>query len=92
VLGRGFYWVIEWIVALPWTLIERAKGLGTNLPWPTGQRRELRDEPPREWLLVIPKDSSAGAALAGMLGPDNDTVVQDEALDSLPTETLAAAY
>jgi hypothetical protein len=91
-IGRGFYWLIEWIVALPWLLFERAKGLTTNLPWPSGKKRERRDDPPREYLMVIPKDGPAGAALAGMLGPKDDKVVQDEALDSLPTEALASAY
>jgi hypothetical protein len=92
VVGRIFYWLIEWLVAAPWYLFERAKGLSTNLPWPKGTRRERRDDPPREYLLVIPKQSPAGQALAGMLSPAGDTVVQDEALDALPSEALAAAY
>ena len=68
-LGRAFYWAIEWLVALPWYLFERAKGTTTNLPWPMGTKRERIDDPPKEYLLVIPKQSRAGAALAGMLGP-----------------------
>ena len=92
VVGRVFYWVIEWLVALPWHLFERAEGTDSNLPWPMGRKRERLDEPPKEYLLIIPKKSSGGAALAGMLSPRNDKVVRDEALDSLPTETLASAY
>ena len=92
VLGRAFYWFIEWLVALPWYLFERAKGTTTNLPWPMGPKRERLDDPPKEYLLVIPKQSPAGAALAGMLGSKDDKVVPDEALDALPTEALASAY
>lgn len=92
VVGRVFYWVIEWLVAVPWHLFERAKGTATNLPWPKGKKREPRDDPPKEYLLVIPKQSPGGAALAGMLSPKGDNVVPDEALDSLPTEALASAY
>lgn len=92
VLGRIFYWLLEWLVAAPWYVFERAKGLATNLPWPKGKRRERVDDPPREYLLVIDKTSVAGAALAELLGEGDDHVVQDEALDSLPTETLASAY
>ncbi len=91
IVGRAFYWVIDWLVAIPWRFFERAKGLQTNLPWPGAKRREPFDEPPREYLLVIAKDSSGGAALAALLSPNNDQVVPEEALDSLPTATLAAA-
>lgn len=91
-VGRVFYWVIEWLVALPWHLVERATGTPTNLPWPRGRRRDRLDEPPREYLLVIAKRSPNGVALGGMLGPEGDRVVPDEALDSLPTEALASAY
>lgn len=92
VVGRVFYWVIEWLVAVPWHLFERAEGTDSNLPWPMGRKRERLDEPPKEYLLIIPKQSSGGAALAGMLSPRNDKVVRDEALDSLPTEAMASAY
>ncbi|MGQ0433086.1 MAG: DUF1353 domain-containing protein [Microthrixaceae bacterium] len=92
VVGRIFYWLVEWIVAVPWYLFERAKGLTTNLPWPGGKRRERRDDPPREYLLVLPKDSPGGIALAAMLSPAGDQVVPDDALDALPSEALASAY
>jgi hypothetical protein len=92
VVGRVFYWIIDWLVAAVWYLFERAKGRATNLPWPKGKRRERRDDPPREYLLVIPRQSPGGAALAGMLSTQNDEVVPDEALDSLPSEALASAY
>jgi hypothetical protein len=91
-VGRIFYWVIEWLVAVPWHLFERAKGIATNLPWPKGKKRERLDYPPKEYLLVIPKQCPGGAALAGMLSPSHDKVVPDEALDSLPTQALASAY
>ena len=91
-VGRVFYWVIEWLVAVPWQLVERAKGMATNLPWPKGKKRERLDEPPKEYLLIIPRRSPGGAALAGMLGSKNDKVVPDEALDSLLTEAMASAY
>lgn len=92
VVGRIFYWLVEWIVAVPWYLFERAKGLTTNLPWPGGTRRERRDDPPREYLLVLPKDSPGGIALAAMLSPAGDQVVPEDALDALPSEALASAY
>lgn len=92
IVGRVFYWLIDWIVAGPWWVFERIKGTTTNLPWPKGRSRHRLDEPPREYLLVIRIDSPGGAALAAMLGEDNNTVVQDEALDSLPTAALASAY
>jgi hypothetical protein len=41
---------------------------------------------------VIPKQSPEGAALTAMLGSGDDTVVPDEALDSLLTAELASAY
>lgn len=92
VVGRAFYWVIEWLVALPWSVFERAKGTATNLPWPMGRRHEEVDDPPTEYLLVIPKQSPGGIALAGLLGAGDDEVVPDEALDSLPAEVLDDAY
>jgi hypothetical protein len=92
VAGRIVYWVIEWLVAVPWHLFERATRTPTNLPWPKGRKRQRLDAPPREYLLVIPVQSPAGAALGAMLGARNDTVVQDEALDALPTEALATAH
>jgi hypothetical protein len=92
IVGRIFYWVIDWLIAIPWQLVERAKGLTTNLPWPKGTRRERVDDPPKEYLLVIPQRSVAGVALAAMLSPTHDKVVPDDALDSLPTEALASAY
>jgi len=92
VVGRVFYWVIDWLVAVPWYVFERAKGTATNLPWPRSRERSRRDDPPKEYLLVIPKRSPGGAALGGMLSPTNDKVVPDDELDSLPREALAAAY
>lgn len=91
-VGRVFYWIIEWLVAVPWQLFERSKGMATNLPWPKGKERERLDDPPKEYLLVIPRRSREGAALAGMLGSKDDKVVPDEALDSLLTEATASAY
>jgi hypothetical protein len=91
-VGRVFYWVIEWLVAVPWHLFERAKRIATNLPWPKGKKRERLDYPPKEYLLVIPTRSPGGAVLAGMLSPKGDKVVLDEDLDDLPQETLASAY
>ena len=93
VLGRIFYWVIEWLVAVPWHFVERSKALPTNWPWPvpSGDERTL-EATPGEKLLVIPLDSPGGLALAAMLSPSGDTVVPDEELDNLPGETLAAAY
>jgi hypothetical protein len=92
VLGRVFYWVVEWLVAVPWHLFERVSHTATNLPWPKGRKRARIEDPPREYLLIIPRESPAGAALAGMLSPKDDKVVPDEALDSLPTEAMASAY
>ncbi len=90
VIGRVFYWFIDWLVAVPWMFFERVKGLGTNLPWPKGKHRDRLDDPPKEYLLIIRIDSPGGVALTGMLSPNNDKVVPDEALDSLPTEALSA--
>ena len=92
VIGRIFYWAIEWVVAVPWSFFERVAGTTTNLPWPRGKKRERIDEPPKEYLLVLEKRTPGGLALAGMLSSAGDKVVPDEALDSLPTEALASAY
>lgn len=93
VAGRGFYWVVEWVVAVPWSLFERAKGMGTNLPWPKGPRHTPQEDPPKEYLLIIPKGGAAGTALAGMLGEGGARVLDDDALDALlPQATLDAAY
>jgi len=91
-LGRIVYWVVEWLVAVPWLVFERARGMATNLPWPKGRTRPRLEDPPREYLLVIPLRSPAGQALEAMLSPAHDRVVPDEALDSLPAEALASAY
>jgi hypothetical protein len=69
VVGRVFYWVIEWLVAVSWQLFERAKGRATNLPWPKGKKRDRLDDPPKEYLLVIPKQSPAGVRLTRACGP-----------------------
>ena len=93
VAGRGFYWVVEWVVAVPWSVFERAKGLGTNLPWPKGPEHHREEASPKECLLIIPKAGEAGIALARLLGEGNATVVDDAVLDDLlPQATLDAAY
>lgn len=92
VIGRIVYWAVDWTVALPWAAVERLRGRRSNLPWPLGPRRRAREDPPREYLLVFPRDSPAGHALAGMLGEGNEAVLVDEELDHLPSEALAAAY
>lgn len=92
VVGRIFYWLIEWIVAIVWFPFERWKGTESNLPWPMGRKRPAIDDPPREFLLIIPKQSAGGEAIAAMLGDGNDAVVPDDALDTLPSKTLAEAY
>ncbi len=92
VVGRVFYWVVEWVVAVPWYLFERAKGTETNLPWPRGTKRERLDDPPREYLLVFRKDEPEGMALAELLSPTHDKIVNDETLDSLTTEAQTSAY
>lgn len=80
-LGRVFYWVAEWGVAVPWSVVERLRGKRTNLPWPASGGREEIEHPPKEYLLIIPIASDSGAALAEMLGGGNDRVVSEEALD-----------
>ena len=80
VVGRGFYWLLEWLVAGPWHLFERSRGTRTNLPWPMGAKHERRKEPPREYLLVIPIRSRKGRALERLLSPANDRVLPEEAL------------
>ena len=90
--GRAFYWVVEWLVAVPWSVVERIRRRASNLPWPAGPRRPQLDEPPREYLLVIPKGTAAGDALQALLGPGDATVVPDDALDQLPTQEMRSAY
>lgn len=92
VAGRIFYWVVEWVVAVPWSIVERLQGKSTNLPWPASPGHDEIKAPPKEYLLVIPIESPGGAALTEMLGAGNATVVPDEALDELPSETLRSAY
>lgn len=91
-VGRIFYWLVEWAVAAAWAVVELLRHRRPNLPWPSSPRHEQREEPPREYLLVIPIDSPGGRALAGMLGAGSDTVIEDDQLDRLPTETLESAY
>jgi len=91
-VGRIFYWVVEWTIAVPWSVVERLRGRRPNLPWPLGVRHEQPEEPPREYLLLIPVDSPGGHALAAMLDPEGDTVIHDAELDHLPSEALASAY
>ncbi len=92
-LGRIVYWIAEWLFALPWATVERMRGRRTNLPWPASRGHDPIEDPPREYLLIIPVDSEGGEALDAMLGPGGHTVVADEALDRLlPAETLESAY
>ena len=92
VVGRVFYWLVEWAVAVPWSFFERVEKTETNLPWPKGKRRARIDEPPKEYLLILPKASAGGTALARLLSPTHDKVVVDGDLDDLPTEEQTAAY
>lgn len=82
-LGRIFYWVVEWPIALAWSVIERAKGLQPNLPWPADHRHDEIEDPPREDLLIIDKSSVAGRSLAQILGPGDDRVVTDAEIDEI---------
>lgn len=91
-VGRIFYWLVEWLVAAPWSVVERLRGRQPNLPWPLGPRNEEREEPPHEHLLVIPIDSPGGRALLEILGSRNDTAIHDDQLDRLPSATLRSAY
>jgi hypothetical protein len=92
-VGRVVYWIVEWLTALPWAVVERLRGKRTNLPWPAKKDHPPIEDPPREYLLIIPIESEGGAALESMLGSSAGTVVPDEALDRLlPTETLQSAY
>ena len=105
VAGRVVYWLVEWVVAVPTYVFERSRGTRPNWPWPVRKPKLVGEAPaeakaqaarleapPRELLLIVPKDGPGGHALAGMLSPDNDRVVPDEQLDTLPSETLATAY
>lgn len=91
VVGRVVYWVAEWIAALVWWPFTQGGDRAMNWPWPARRPDPRPDEPPREYLLVIDRDSEAGDALAAMLGDGDDIVLPDEALDRLPSETLATA-
>jgi hypothetical protein len=106
-VGRAFYWVIEWLVAVPTLLFERSRGTTPNLPWPLSAARKraaaksepeaAADEqatkgPPKDLLMVIERTSAGGRALEALLGDGDDQVLQEEALDALPTEELAQAY
>lgn len=107
VVGRAFYWIIEWLVAGPVYLYERYRKTGSNLPWPLSRKAKAADAksapeakqdereikgPPNELLMVIKRTDPGGHALAAMLGDGNDHVLVDEELDHLPSEELAAAY
>lgn len=92
VVGRAFYWVVEWVVAVPWHFFERSRRTQTNLPWPKGAKRERRDDPPREYLLVLPKCEREGMTLAEWLGSTNDTIIEDKRLDDLTTRAQTSAY
>lgn len=90
VVGRVFYWLVDWVVALAWVPFERLRRTRSTLPWPAGEGHEPPKDPPREYLLVIPIDSTAGAALAAKLGPGNGTVLPDDVLDRLVPGTVPA--
>lgn len=93
VVGRAIYWIAEWLLALPWALFDRLRGKRTNLPWPARRGHAAIEDPPREYLLIIPIDSDGGRALASMLEAGDQPVVQDHELDRLlPTETLQSAF
>lgn len=92
VVGRIFYWVVDWLTAVPWAVFERLRGRQPNLPWPAGRGAARRQEPPREYLLVLSQHSPGGRALSAMLGVGDDTVIADEDLDQLPREAFESAY
>ena len=99
-MGRAFYWVVEWLVAVPWSFFERTHGYETNLPWwpfrtstePGDEKEAALTKSPEELLLIIPVKSPAGEMLASWLSPKNDVVVADERLGQLPSEVFRAAY
>ena len=91
-VGRAVYWMLEWLVAIPWHLFERNRGMKTNLPWHPFRRRAVRKASPEEHLLIFERSSPAGRKLSGMLSPNNDKVVEDEELDKLPSDAFALAY
>jgi Protein of unknown function (DUF1353) len=90
VLGRIFYWAVDWLVAVPYFVVERIKGEPTNLPWPKGMTRPRIDDPPKEYLLIIPIKSPSGVELTEMLSPKDDKVVPDKDLE--PLAEAHAAY
>ena len=82
VLGRIYYWLLDWVVAIPWHVFERLKGTETNLPWPVRRKSDADDdadeeaelrESPKELLLIIERESADGRLLASMLTPDGRT-------------------
>ena len=92
VVGRVLYWALEWAVAVPWFLFERARRTQTNLPWHPFRKRHVEEKSPKELLLIFERDSAAGRKLETMLSPQNDRVVDDAELDRLPPGAFANAY
>lgn len=80
--GMLVFWLASWIVALIWWVFERVRGFDTHWPWPVGRRPSppRTEPPPRELLLVIPKQDARGEALTALLG-DDVRALADEQLD-----------
>jgi hypothetical protein len=91
-VGRVFYWLLEWLVAIPWSVFERRRGMQTNLPWRPSAEDGEEERSPEKCLLIFGRRSPAGLALEKLLSPENDRVVDDEALDELPEGAFAMAY
>lgn len=101
-VGRVYYGVIDWLVALLWHPVERSQKKTTNWPWPgaakpkprqgADEKRKPLKDPPEKYLLVIENDSPQGHALTALLSPNGDQVVPDEEIAKLVTEELRSAY
>ena len=91
VLGRIFYWLIEWVVAVPWYVFERAKGMTTTCRGRRGRGASVSTTPRRSTCSSSRRRARRATPLPAC-SARNDKVVPDEELDSLPTEALASAY
>jgi hypothetical protein len=85
--GMFVYFLIEWLVALPWAVFERITKRSSNLPWPLGPKRDRIEAAPKEYLAIFPKTGTRGDALATLLGSGDHVVVSDDQIESLLRRT-----
>jgi hypothetical protein len=93
-VGIAFYWLLTWIVAVPWIAFERHHHVETNLPWPFTKKDPEQTAPTGEKLVIIPKSSTEGVVpeidLRSLL-TEPVTLVTEEALEEVLSRSEMAS-